>query len=145
MRFLVLAALSFGLFAPENAYAQRGGRGGNYSGNRWYGGGSYGNNWYGNGWNGGRWYGNWNRGYFPYSTFGWGGYYTPGYTYYTPDYSGYIYSESSPRISSYYDPLPNTNSDSSVVSPNRARLDIRLTNPDAIVLIQGQKMSLTVL
>jgi uncharacterized protein (TIGR03000 family) len=142
MRFLTCVTLVFVLFLPSVASAQRGNRGGGGGGGGgggWsHGGGSWngGGRWGGGGYWGGGFYG----GYYPYASFGWGGYGSPGYSYYYDSPSTYGYESSSPRISSYYDP---TSSAGTSMSSQKAQLIIEVPDPNAELFIQGQRMTIS--
>jgi uncharacterized protein (TIGR03000 family) len=170
MRYLTIAAVALALLIPNDAFAQRhggGGGGGHPSGggggSNWHGGGGGGN------WGGGHWDGGHNNNYwypglafglgYAAGSWGWPGYgyggYGYGYPYYSydypsyysydyPSYYGYNYPSYDngygyPRTSSYYEP----NGGGSYMSPNRARLEIMVPDPNATLLIQGQPMSVT--
>lgn len=160
MRYLTIAAIALALMVPNAASAQRhGGSGGGShpsGGSTSHGGG--GGTWHGGGgnWDGGHnhnnyWYpglafglgyaaGSWGWGS-PYYGYGYG--YYPGYSYsydypnYSYDYPSYGYYDNYPRTSSYYEPMNGGYS----MSPNRARLEIMVPDPNAELLIQGQRMT----
>jgi uncharacterized protein (TIGR03000 family) len=73
-------------------------------------------------------------------SYGW-----PYSSYYSYDYPSYYsypsygYADTYPRVSSYYEPMAD--SSYSMRSPSRARLDIQLPDPNADLLIQGQRMN----
>lgn len=150
MRYLTLMALVLALLIPNVASAQKGKGGG---GSSHGGGGGGGGNWSHGG--NGSWDGNWNgnRGYYggyygnswlyPFIWGGYGyGYGWPNYYYDSPGYSYYpdtVY-DSSPRTSTYYDPMLE-GSNSNPPSPNRAMLEILVPDSNAELLIQNQRMS----
>lgn len=138
MRFITYAALALLLLVPEVASAQRGGlRGGGWSG----GGSGWSNSgfWNGGSWNGGRYWGGYygNRGYYPRESFGWYGYSSPYFYYESPSIFSY---DSTPRVSSYYDPMSDS---TAAVRSSQAQVIIQVPDPNAELLIQGQRMALT--
>ncbi len=135
MRYItwVVVALTLALTLPDTASAQRhyrGNRGGWDRGYRPY----YGSHYYGG-----------VRAY-PYFSLGWGSYGYPGY-YYSNSYPQTYYSYqqtsySAPRSSLYYDPSMSSSSiiDPTAMTTNRARVEVIVSDPNAELYIQGQRM-----
>lgn len=139
MRFTAFATLALAMLLPDMASAQIFGRG------RWD-----------RGYRGGAYYDGYNGRYYTYPGYSFGFYYgNPyGYSYYYPN-STYYYSTPSTgfntapgsvyfdsgRTSMYYDPA--TNYQDPTRSTNRAYLQISLPDPNAELIIEGQKMDLT--
>jgi uncharacterized protein (TIGR03000 family) len=156
LRFIALLAFSVVLLIPAEASAQRrGGFGGgrNWNGNQGYGSGNY------NSWN--RGYNNWNQSgnrnyYGGYSGFGIGGYFGGinnggiyggynSYPYGSYGQTGY-YSFPGTRYSSgYFDASVDGATINQVNNTysNRARVDVILPDPNADLIIQGQRMDVT--
>lgn len=142
MRYITLVVVALALTLPDTASAQRYYRGGWDRSYRPY----FGSHYYG--------------GVYPYYSLGWSSYGYPGYsssyyypqTYYTYPQAYYSYPQTyynypqtyynSPRTSLYYDPATSSRStiDANVMSVNRARVEVIVSDPNAELYIQGQRM-----
>jgi uncharacterized protein (TIGR03000 family) len=132
MRYITLAVMALGLTLTQTASAQRYYRGGWDRGYRPY----YGSRYYGG------------VSIYPFFSLGWGSYGYPGY-YYSYSYPQTYYSYpqgdsySNPRSSLYYDPTITNRSSIDVTSmtANRAHIEVILSDPNAELYIQGQRMT----